>query len=203
MPIFYPDILENNNPNYPLVDATFLKGNAYPLAELADTGSIPTDKRRVGLIVFTSGSQEWYGYKGQDVSGWDTPSNWEQIGAGGGSTDYISNVAYDTGSISFTGVGSAFDGVISINALTSSLVSNSQTSSFVTNNETGSFYYSSSVNLNTVTFYQGDGTTENVTVDTFLFENGVCKKWRITYEYWNWCKQEAYGPFYEYAIYAE
>jgi hypothetical protein len=166
MPIFYPDILENNNPNYPLVDATFLKGNAYPLAELADTGSIPTDKRRVGLIVFTSGSQEWYGYKGQDVSGWDTPSNWEQIGAGGGSTDYISNVAYDTGSISFTGVGSAFDGVISINALTSSLVSNSQTSSFVTNNETGSFYYSSSVNLNTVTFYQGDGTTENVTVDT-------------------------------------
>jgi len=44
---------------------------------------------------------------------------------------------------------------------------------------------------------------ENVTVDTFLFENGVCKKWRITYEYWNWCKQEAYGPFYEYAIYED
>jgi hypothetical protein len=167
MPIFYPDILENNNSDYPLVDATFLKGNAYPLAELADTGSIPTNKRRIGLIVFTSGSQEWYGYKGQDVSGWDTPSNWEQIGAGGGgSTDYISNVAYDTGSISFTGVGSAFDGVISINDLTSSLVNNDQTSSFVTNDDTGSFYYSSSVELNTITFYQGDGTTESVTVDT-------------------------------------
>ena len=44
---------------------------------------------------------------------------------------------------------------------------------------------------------------EYVTVDTFLFENGVCKKWRITYEYWNWCKQEAYGPFTEYAIYED
>ena len=44
---------------------------------------------------------------------------------------------------------------------------------------------------------------EYVTVDTFLFENGVCKKWRITYEYWNWCKQESYGPFTEYAIYED
>ena len=40
------------------------------------------------------------------------------------------------------------------------------TSSYVTNDETGSFYYSSSVNLNTITFYQGDGNTESVTVDT-------------------------------------
>lgn len=32
--------------------------------------------------------------------------------------------------------------------------------------DTGSFYLSSSVNLNTITFTQGDGTTESVTVDT-------------------------------------
>lgn len=32
--------------------------------------------------------------------------------------------------------------------------------------DTGSFYYSSSVNLNTITFHQGDGTTESVTVNT-------------------------------------
>lgn len=32
--------------------------------------------------------------------------------------------------------------------------------------ETGSFYYSSSVNLNTITFFQGDGSSEVVTVDT-------------------------------------
>ena len=32
--------------------------------------------------------------------------------------------------------------------------------------ETGSFYYSSSVNLNTITFFQGDGSSEGVTVHT-------------------------------------
>ena len=32
--------------------------------------------------------------------------------------------------------------------------------------DTGSFYYSSSVNLNEITFYQGDGTVEVLTVDT-------------------------------------
>jgi hypothetical protein len=36
----------------------------------------------------------------------------------------------------------------------------------ITPAETGSFYVSSSVNLNTITFHQGDGTTESVTVNT-------------------------------------
>jgi hypothetical protein len=36
----------------------------------------------------------------------------------------------------------------------------------ITPAETGSFYISSSVNLNTITFHQGDGTTESVTVNT-------------------------------------
>lgn len=40
------------------------------------------------------------------------------------------------------------------------------TSSYLTATDTGSFYISSSVNLNTITFTQGDGTTESVTVDT-------------------------------------
>jgi hypothetical protein len=40
------------------------------------------------------------------------------------------------------------------------------TSSYLTNDDTGSFYISSGVNLNTITFTQGDGTTESVTVDT-------------------------------------
>jgi len=83
------------------------------------------------------------------------------FGGGGGSTDYISNVVYNTGSIAFTGVGSAFNSSINISDLTGSLVT---TSSF--NTATGSFYYSSSVSLNTITFYQGDGTSETVTVDT-------------------------------------
>lgn len=77
---------------------------------------------------------------------------------GGGSTDYISNVAYSNGSVTFTGVGNAFDGSVNINGLTASLVQNSQTSSFVTNDDTGSFLYSGSYNsgTNTVTLYSVD-----------------------------------------------
>jgi hypothetical protein len=84
MAIYYPDILENNNPSYPLLDATFLKGTAYPLASISTTGSIPADKRNVGMIVFDSGSGKFYGYKGSSVSNWATASNWIEFGSGSG-----------------------------------------------------------------------------------------------------------------------
>jgi hypothetical protein len=88
MAIYYPDILEHNNSNYPLLDPTFLKGTAYPLASISTTGSIPADKRNVGMIVFDSGSGKFYGYKGSSVSSWATASNWIEFGSGsgGGST---------------------------------------------------------------------------------------------------------------------
>ncbi|MEZ4909251.1 MAG: hypothetical protein R2774_00150 [Saprospiraceae bacterium] len=35
---------------------------------------------------------------------------------------------------------------------------------------------------------------ENGEIDTFLNENGACKKWRVTYNYLNWCTQETSGP---------
>lgn len=90
MAIYYPDILEHNNSNYPLLDPTFLKGTAYPLASIDTTGSIPADKRNVGMIVFDSGSGKFYGYKGSNVSNWATASNWIEFGSGsggGGATD--------------------------------------------------------------------------------------------------------------------
>jgi len=87
-------------------------------------------------------------------------------GGGGGSTDYVSTVVYNTGSIQFTGVGNAFDGVIQINDLTASLVTNDQTSSFVTNDQTGSFMTTGSVTNNTITFTKGDGSTFSLTVNT-------------------------------------
>jgi acid stress-induced BolA-like protein IbaG/YrbA len=74
---------------------------------------------------------------------------------GGGSTDYVSNVVYQTGSIDFTGVGNAFDSAININDLTASLISN---------DDTGSFMTTGSVSGNTVTFTKGDGTTFDVTI---------------------------------------
>ncbi len=44
---------------------------------------------------------------------------------------------------------------------------------------------------------------ENVSVDTFLFENGVCKKWVAEYNYMNWCTGESMGPFYAYFVYED
>ena len=87
MALKYPDILEHNNPNLPLVDIVSLKGVTIPLGSLSQTGSsIPSAKRNPGIIVFVTGSQEFYGYKGQDVtdSSWNNPSNWEELGSGGG-----------------------------------------------------------------------------------------------------------------------
>ena len=132
MAIFFPDILENNNTNYPLVDATSLKGTAYPLASINSTGSIPSDKRNVGTIVFDSGSGKFYGFKGSSVSTWNTPSNWIEFGSGtGGSTDL-------TPLNNFTA--SASTRLDSLEAATGS---------YVTNAKTGSFLYSGSYDSTT------------------------------------------------------
>ncbi|MBK7700968.1 MAG: hypothetical protein IPJ39_20715 [Saprospiraceae bacterium] len=37
---------------------------------------------------------------------------------------------------------------------------------------------------------QCDIVGENITIDTFLFEDGACKKWRVKYSYKNWCTGE-------------
>jgi hypothetical protein len=99
-------------------------------------------------------------------------------GGGGGSTDYVSNVTLTGTDLQFTGVGSAFNSSVGLSNLTAAINSftgsaqtnlntlNAATSSYVTNNKTGSFYYSSSVDQNVITFFQGDGTPESVTINT-------------------------------------
>jgi subtilisin-like proprotein convertase family protein len=37
---------------------------------------------------------------------------------------------------------------------------------------------------------QCDIVGENIKIDTFLFEDGACKKWKVTYSYKNWCTGE-------------
>ncbi|MBK7220152.1 MAG: T9SS type A sorting domain-containing protein [Saprospiraceae bacterium] len=44
---------------------------------------------------------------------------------------------------------------------------------------------------------------ENIHIDTFLFEDGVCKKWRVTYNYINWCTSEQKGPYVKYYKYKD
>ncbi|MBK8700842.1 MAG: hypothetical protein IPN29_15375 [Saprospiraceae bacterium] len=42
---------------------------------------------------------------------------------------------------------------------------------------------------------------ENIHIDTFLFEDGVCKKWKVTYTYINWCTGAVKGDKGEYVKY--
>jgi hypothetical protein len=85
MALKFPDILEHNNSNLPLVDIIEIKGNSFPLGTLDETGSIPSAKRNIGTIVFISSSQEYYGFYGQDSSSisWDDEENWRPLGGGG------------------------------------------------------------------------------------------------------------------------
>lgn len=98
MPLNYPDILQHNNPNNPLMAQIQLRGLAYPIGQLSDTGSIPTNKRDVGSIVFVTGSQEYYAYYGSTSSSidWENPDNWKVL---------VNSNNYNTGSFtgSFTG----------------------------------------------------------------------------------------------------
>ena len=79
MAIFYPDILEHNNPARALVSYSQLRGNAYAIDTLNNTGSIPSDKRSTGQIIFTSASGKFYAFIAQNTASWDTPSNWKEI----------------------------------------------------------------------------------------------------------------------------
>ncbi|MBK6783684.1 MAG: hypothetical protein IPG79_07920 [Saprospiraceae bacterium] len=38
---------------------------------------------------------------------------------------------------------------------------------------------------------------ENIKIHEFLFEDGVCKKWRVEYNYINWCYKRTKGPYYK------
>jgi hypothetical protein len=44
---------------------------------------------------------------------------------------------------------------------------------------------------------------ETVKIDTFLFEDGACKKWRVEYNYINWCTDETSGPWVHYYTYKD
>ena len=93
MAIKFPDILENNNPNFPLVDITSLRGVAIPLTDINLTGSnIPEAKRNPGVIVFDTTAQKFYGYSGPDATSleWLDPANWNELGGGGGDTYTLS-----------------------------------------------------------------------------------------------------------------
>ncbi|MBK8626913.1 MAG: hypothetical protein IPN86_15505 [Saprospiraceae bacterium] len=57
-----------------------------------------------------------------------------------------------------------------------------------------------------VNYGQCDIVGENIKIDTFLFEDGACKKWRVEYTYINWCAptgQNTLGGFVHYYTYKD
>ena len=104
MALNYPDILQHNNSNYALLDASQLRGNAYVIGSLIQTGSIPEDKRNPGSILFATGSQQFYGFYGTSSADWNITTNWKLLssGGGGGGTVFTGTTGVSTTSTLFT-----------------------------------------------------------------------------------------------------
>ena len=87
---------------------------------------------------------------GQNITVNGTYPNFQLTGSSivSDSDSYISNITKNGGILTFTdgGDGQAFSGTVNLNSLT------------------GSLYYSSSIDGNDITFFQGDGTDEVITV---------------------------------------
>lgn len=77
------------------MNASELRGTAYLIPSASATGSIPSDKRALGSIVYASASQEYYGYIGATTSStdWNTSANWKAFGSGS-STGGTSNGSF-------------------------------------------------------------------------------------------------------------
>jgi len=102
MALNYPDILQHNNSNYALLDASQLRGNAYVINSLSATGSVPSDKRNPGSIIFATGSQQFYGFYGTSSADWNITTNWKLLSSGGGGTVFSGTTGVSTSSTLFT-----------------------------------------------------------------------------------------------------
>jgi len=90
MALLYPDNLEHNNPNLPLVDDAQIGGGLHVVDDITERDSIPDAKRKIGMLVScldSTVSPEAFTvkkYSGPDLTDpeWEDPLNWEEIGGG-------------------------------------------------------------------------------------------------------------------------
>ena len=77
MALNYPDILEHNNPNNPLMDVNQLKG-VYAISLLVDRDTIPMAKRGLEQLVICKETGLAYTYLGisTDDIDWTNGDNW-------------------------------------------------------------------------------------------------------------------------------
>lgn len=121
MAIKFPDILVHNNIANPLMASTSSKGTAYPINNLEDTGSIDTNKRQEGHIVFVTGSQEFYGFAGTGSGEWDKPENWKKLSEWDGNLNSDASI---TGSFTVSGSDANVD-FTNVTAVSASIFSGS------------------------------------------------------------------------------
>ena len=155
MAIKIPSDIENNSPNFAIIDSSGLRGTAHTINQLSETGSgVPSDKRKEGAIVFITSSQEYYGFIGTSSAGWDTPSNWIEIATSQNTFPFTGSAQITgslgvTGSISVTGEGSFGSGTTTIN-----------TSINTTGDITGSkLVLTSAGNISNMSLYKSGDTT--------------------------------------------
>ena len=111
-----------------------------------DTNLVTSVNGNTGAVTVTE--DQTVSIAGQNITVNGTYPNFQITGSTSGTNSYVSNVTKNGGILTFTdgGDGDAFNGTINLNSLT------------------GSLYYSSSINGNDITFFQGDGTDETITV---------------------------------------
>lgn len=81
MAIPFPDILEHNNPNNPLMDVNQLEGVSI-IDLLTERDIIPITKRKGGHFVISKTKEKAYIYTGTTLNDidWDNASNWTECG---------------------------------------------------------------------------------------------------------------------------
>jgi hypothetical protein len=83
MPLNYPDILQHNNSVYPIVDSNNILGSVFVTGSNGEQYGISEYKRKLGMIVYFSSSQDFKYYKGGTTASgdWGTSGNWEVLGS--------------------------------------------------------------------------------------------------------------------------
>lgn len=81
MAIPFPDILEHNNPNNPLMDVNQLEGVSI-IDLLTERDIIPIAKRKGGHFVISKTEEKAYIYTGTTLNDidWDNAGNWTECG---------------------------------------------------------------------------------------------------------------------------
>lgn len=166
MALKFPDILQHNNSNYALIDSSQVRGTAYGITNLSDTGSIPSDKRNTGIIVFVSSEQKYYGYYGTTIGStdWNNTDNWKPLADG---DNAISLGVITTGSAN---TNQTISGSLTVTQNifgSASFATQSLSSSYsLTSSFTPNAIITASVSSNIITFRKGDSSSFTITVDT-------------------------------------